>query len=150
MNESPLLGDDFFMLKALHLAELAMDEEEVPIGAMVVYGNEIIGKGYNQTERLQDATAHAEMLAITAAANHLGSKFLNDCTLYVTVQPCVMCAGAIINSRLKKVVYGAFEPKTGCSNFLKAEHLSKKVEWVGGVMEEECGQIMKDFFNSKR
>mgnify|MGYP000288671046 FL=1 len=116
--ETPLLGDDFFMRKAIQLAELAYDEEEVPIGALIVHGTEIIGKGYNQTERLKDSTAHAEMLAITAASNHLQSKYLAECTLYVTIQPCVMCAGAIVSSRLMKVVYGAYEPKTGSSKFL--------------------------------
>lgn len=148
--EAPLLGDEFYMRKAIQLAEQAFDEEEIPIGALVVSGSEIIGKGYNQTERLKDATAHAEMLALTAASNALHSKYLLDCTLYVTVQPCVMCAGAILNARIKRVVYGAFEPKTGCSNYLNSQYLSKHTEWVGGVMEEECTQLMKHFFSNKR
>lgn len=149
MNES-LLGDDFFMRKAISLAEQAFEEQEVPIGALVVCGTEIIGKGYNQMERLMDSTAHAEMLAITAATNHLQNKYLTECTLYVTVQPCIMCAGAILNSRLKKVIYGAFEPKTGCSNFLPSNFLTANTEWQGGVLEEECKNLMKTFFKNKR
>jgi tRNA(adenine34) deaminase len=148
--ETPLLGDDFFMRKAIQLAELAYDEEEVPIGALIVHGTEIIGKGYNQTERLKDSTAHAEMLAITAASNHLQSKYLVECTMYVTIQPCVMCAGAIVSSRLTKVVYGAYEPKTGCSKFLPSSYLSNQIEWSGGVMEEECRDLMQNFFKSRR
>lgn len=148
--DTPLLGDDFYMRKALQLAEQAYEEEEVPIGALIVHETEIIGKGYNQTERLNDATAHAEILAITAASNALNSKVLKDCILYVTVQPCVMCAGAILNSRISKVVYGSFEPKTGCSNFIGSELLTKSTDWVGGIMEEECTQLMKDFFKTRR
>lgn len=138
------------MRKALQLAEQAFNEDEVPIGAMVVYNNEIIGKGYNQSDKLHDCTAHAEMLAITAASNYLQSKVLEGCSLFVTIQPCVMCAGAIISSRLKKVVYGAYEPKTGCTNYLTSNYLSKDVEWIGGVMEEESAALMKGFFKSKR
>lgn len=148
--ENPILGDDFYMRKALQLAEQAFDEEEVPIGALMVYGSEIIGKGYNQTERLFDSTAHAEMIAITAASNHLQSKYLHDCTLYVTIQPCIMCAGAILNARISRVVYGAYEPKTGCSNFLPAGHLTAKTDWLAGVMEKECSAIMKEFFDKRR
>lgn len=148
--ETPLLGDEFFMRKAIQLAELAFDEEEVPIGAVIVHGTDIIGKGYNQTERLKDSTAHAEMLAITAASNHLQSKYLAECTMYVTIQPCVMCAGAIVSSRLMKVVYGAYEPKTGCSKFLPSSFLSKQIEWEGGILEDECKNLMQDFFKSKR
>jgi tRNA(adenine34) deaminase len=148
--DAPLLGDDYFMRKAFQLAEQALEEGEVPIGALIVDATEIIGKGYNQSERLFDSTAHAEMLAITAASNHLQCKYLTDCVLYVTVQPCVMCAGAILNSRIKKVVYGAFEPKTGCSHFLPAKYLTENIEWIGGVMEDECVGLMKAFFKSKR
>jgi len=150
MDTTPLLGDDFFMRKALQLAEQAFDEDEIPIGALLVHGTEIIGKGYNQTERLKDTTAHAEMLAITAASHFLQSKHLLDCTLYVTIQPCVMCAGAIVSSRLKRVVYGAFEPKTGCSQFLPATFLSQHIQWEGGVLENECKEIMQAFFKAKR
>lgn len=148
--DAPLLGEDYFMRKALQLAEQAYDEGEVPVGAIIVSNNQIIGKGYNQTERLFDSTAHAEMLAITASSNHLQSKYLTNSILYVTVQPCVMCAGAILNSRIEKVVYGAFEPKTGCSHFLPSNYLTKNIEWVGGVLEGECSTLMKDFFKSKR
>jgi tRNA(adenine34) deaminase len=148
--DAPLLGDDFYMLKALQLAEQAYEEDEVPIGALVVSDSDIIGKGYNQTERLNDSTAHAEMLAITAASNALNSKVLEGCTLYVTIQPCVMCAGAILNAKISKVVYGAYEPKTGCSNFIGSKYLTKSTEWVGGILEDECTSIMQDFFKSKR
>ena len=148
--DTPLLGDEYFMRKAIQMAELAFDEEEVPIGAVIVHGTDIIGKGYNQTERLKDSTAHAEMLAITAASNYVQSKYLSECTMYVTVQPCVMCAGAIVSSRLMKVVYGAFEPKTGCSKFLPSSFLSKQIEWEGGVLEDECKGLMQEFFKSKR
>ncbi len=144
------LGHDYFMRKALALAIQAFDEGEVPIGAIVVHNNEILGKGYNQTERLLDVTAHAEMLAITAAANNLQSKYLQDCTLYVTIQPCVMCAGAIAHAHISQVVYGAFEPKTGCSKHLNTAFLEQKTEWIGGVLEEDCAALMKDFFKSKR
>ncbi len=144
------LDHAFFMKKALLLAQQAYDEGEVPIGAIIVANNEIIGKGYNQVERLFDSTAHAEMLAITAAFNHLQAKFLDQCILYVTIQPCVMCAGAIKNARLSKVVYGANEPKTGCSMHLQPEFLNHKTEWINGIMTDECAALMKNFFTQLR
>ena len=124
MEDELFKVDEFFMRKALEQAQRAFDEEEVPIGALVVCNNKIIGKGYNQTEKLIDVTAHAEMIAITAAAAELGSKYLDECTLYVTIEPCVMCAGAIKDARFHKIVIGAKEPKTGFSNFLDGRQKS--------------------------
>ncbi|MEK0439775.1 MAG: hypothetical protein RLZZ504_691 [Bacteroidota bacterium] len=140
--------DEYFMAKALELAMQAYDEEEVPIGALVVYENKIIGKGYNQTERLQDVTAHAEMLAVTAASNAVNGKYLDQCTLYVTIEPCLMCAGAIQWARLGKVVWGASEPKFGFSRL--DPNMLGKSETLGGVMAEQCGDVMKRFFKSRR
>ena len=141
--------DVLFMKKALEQAQLAFEDDEVPIGAVVVCKNRIIGKGYNQTEKLRDVTAHAEMLAITAASASLNSKFLDECTLYITVEPCVMCAGAIKHARLSKIVIGAMEPKMGFSNYLDGD-FNIKTELVSGVMEKECRDIMQGFFRGKR
>ncbi len=141
--------DALFMKKALEQAQLAYSENEVPIGAVVVCNNKIIGKGYNQTEKLNDVTAHAEMLAITAAATHLGGKYMDECVLYVTIEPCVMCAGAIKHARFQKVVIGACEPKTGFSRFLTND-FNTKTELKSGVLEEDCSNIMKQFFREKR
>ena len=114
-----VFNDEYFMGKALDLAIQAAEEGEVPIGAVVVHGKQIIGKGYNQTERLNDVTAHAEMLAITAASDYLNSKYLEECTLYVTIEPCTMCAGAIQAARISRVVFGAWDDKGGASVSLK-------------------------------
>lgn len=141
--------DQMFMKKALEQASLAFESDEVPIGAVVVCNNKIIGKGYNQTETLNDVTAHAEMLAITAASSHLGSKFLNECTLYITIEPCVMCAGAIKHARFQRVVIGALEPKMGFTNFI-VEDFNKATEVRTGLMEDECRDLMKRFFQAKR
>ena len=142
-------GDEYFMQKALQMAQEAADTDEIPIGAVVVHKGRIIGKGYNQTEKLNDVTAHAEMLAITAAASFLNNKFLEECTLYVTVEPCLMCAGAIRWARLAKVVYGCSEPKSGFSRELKNLGI-KQTEIVNGVLEEEARTLMQDFFRSRR
>lgn len=141
--------DVVFMQKALEQARMAFDADEVPIGAVVVCNNRIIGKGHNQTEKLKDVTAHAEMLAITAAAGAIGGKYLDECTLYITIEPCVMCAGAIKHARFNRIVVGATEPKMGYSNFLTAQ-FNTKTEIRTGVMESECRQLMKDFFKEKR
>ncbi len=144
-----MLDDEFYMRKALAEALRAADEDEVPIGAVVVHQDRIIGKGYNQTEKLTDVTAHAEMLAITAASQWLNSKWLQECTLYVTIEPCVMCAGAIQWARIGKVVYGAPEPKFGFSHHThKLYHGHTTI--VTGVLENECAELMKDFFRKKR
>jgi tRNA(adenine34) deaminase len=141
------LTADYFMKQALRQAENAFSEDEVPIGAIVVADNQIIGKGYNQVEKLNDPTAHAEMLAITAASSYLSSKYLNDCELYITVEPCVMCYGAIKNARIKKIHIGCLEPKHGFTNFLKTEG---KILVNDGVLAEDCAMLMKTFFESKR
>lgn len=148
-SELSIFSDEHYMQQALHEAEAAFEEGEVPIGAVVVVRNRIIGRGHNQTERLQDATAHAEMLAITAASDFLGSKFLDECTLYVTVEPCVMCAGALSWVRIKKVVYGATEPKSGYHRF-GDEMLHPKTKVVTGVLEHDCRGLMQEFFRSRR
>jgi tRNA(adenine34) deaminase len=144
-----MLDDDYYMRVALRQAERAFEEDEVPIGAVVACEGQIIGKGYNQTERLQDPTAHAEMLAITAACSYLGSKYLQDCVLYVTVEPCLMCAGALRWAQLSRVVVGAPEPKTGFLR-LEADILHPKTLLSKGVLEEECVALMKEFFRKKR
>jgi tRNA(adenine34) deaminase len=141
--------DQVFMQKAIEQAKMAFDADEVPIGAVVVCNNKIIGKGYNQTEKLQDVTAHAEMLAITAACSHMGGKYLDECTLYVTIEPCVMCAGAIKHARFGKIVIGATEPKMGFSNYIN-EDFNTKTEVKLGVLEAECKSLMQTFFKAKR
>lgn len=138
-----------YMKQALQLAKQAYEEEEVPIGAVVVCRGRIIGRGYNQVEKLRDATAHAEMLAITAASDYLGSKFLEDCVLYVTVEPCPMCAGALRWVQLPQIVYGASEPKYGYSRFGDGM-LHPKTEILGGVLAEECATLMRNFFQARR
>ena len=141
--------DERYMRKALEEARRAFEADEIPVGAVVVCGDQIIARGHNLTEMLHDVTAHAEMQAITAAAEHLGGKYLDVCTLYVTVEPCIMCAGAIGWSQLGRLVYGASDPKRGYSYFApKALHPKTKV--VSGVLEEECAALMKEFFQHKR
>lgn len=143
-------NDEHFMKKALQLAEQARDEDEVPVGAIVVSNTgRIIGKGYNQTERLNDVTAHAEMLAITAAANYLGGKYLRECTLYVTLEPCVMCAGAINWSQVDRIVFGAYDEKRGYKHFNETIIHHKK-EVIGGVLENDCSNLILEFFQKKR
>lgn len=149
MEDELFKVDEFYMRKALEQAQRAFDEEEVPIGAVIVCNNKVIGKGYNQTEKLIDVTAHAEMIAITAAAAELGSKYLDECTLYVTIEPCVMCAGAIKHARFHKIVIGAKEPKTGFSNFLDGD-FNMKTELKSGVLEDECRSMMQSFFRNRR
>lgn len=141
--------DERFMRRALQEAEAARDAGEIPVGAIVVAGDRIIARAHNLTETLSDVTAHAEMQAITSAANQLGGKYLTDCTLYVTLEPCVMCAGAIGWSQLRRVVYGASDEKRGFTKFApKALH--PKCTVMTGVLEEECRQLMTDFFRSRR
>lgn len=141
--------DEYFMKQALQLAEQAAEEGEVPIGAIVVSQFRIIGKGYNQTEKLQDPTAHAEMLAITAACTTLGAKYLQDCTIFVTVEPCVMCAGAIRWAQVGRVVYGASEEKFGSVHqHPRIYHPKSAIE--GGVLKLEAATLMQNFFRSRR
>lgn len=138
-----------YMFDALREAQRAAAEDEVPIGAVIVCQGRIIAKGHNMTERLNDPTAHAEMIAITAATEAVGGKYLNDCTLYVTVEPCPMCAGALAWSQIGKVVYGASDPKRGFSRF-SPSLMHPKAEIVSGIMAEECGNIVSEFFQRKR
>ena len=146
--------DERWMECALREAELAYKRKEVPIGAVIVHNSRIIGRGYNQIETLQDPTAHAEMIAITAAANQLGSRRLEKCALYVTLEPCTMCAGAIVLSRIPRLVFGAPDPKAGACgtlyNIVQDSRLNHRVELASGVMEERCGAILKDFFTKVR
>ena len=143
-----------FMYAALQEAEFAVEKDEVPIGAVIVHKNIVIGRGYNQTETLNDATAHAEMIAITAAANNLQSKFLDECELYVTVEPCVMCTGAILLSRIKRIYFGTFEPKFGaCGSLYDLINTGKynhKPEVFSGIYAEESKVLLETFFKSKR
>lgn len=141
--------DEKFMREALREARLAADAGEIPIGAVVVWKGRIIGRGHNQTERLHDTTAHAEMLAITSATETMGGKYLTDCTLYVTVEPCPMCAGALAWAQVGRIVYGAPDQRRGYSLF-SPSLLHPRTEAVGGILQEECVQLMLDFFRDKR
>jgi len=148
------MDDQHFMKEALREAEKALQKDEVPIGAVAVYKNQIIGRGHNQTEQLQDPTAHAEIIAITAAANALSSWRLNDVEMYVTVEPCIMCAGAMVQARIKRVIFGARDAKFGgCGsifNILGEKRLNHRVQITAGVMENEAASLMKSFFGKKR
>ena len=144
-----LYSDDYFMNEALKEARKAFEADEVPVGAVMVANNKIIARAHNYTERLNDVTAHAEMQIITSTANAIGGKYLNDCTLYVTLEPCLMCAGALHWSHITKLVYGATDDKKG---FTKVNQmvLHPKTVVVKGVLENECSTLLKDFFLSKR
>ena len=155
------MNDEYFMQQALKEARLAYDEDEVPIGAVVVMGGRVIARGHNQTERLNDSTAHAEIIALTSAFNHLGSKYLPEASLYVTVEPCLMCAGALYWSKIGRVVFGAEDEKNGYRRGIG--ELSQtifatigpwpfhpKTELIRGILSEDCAQLMRDFFRSKR
>lgn len=140
--------DEYFMRKALQEAEIAFDKGEVPVGAVIVLKGRIIARAHNLTERLNDVTAHAEMQAYTSAADFLGGKYLKDCILYVTLEPCQMCAGASYWTQIGKIVYGASEPKLGFSVLQTKLHPKTKVK--GGVLEEECSKLLKKFFMERR
>lgn len=144
-----VFSDEYFMQQALKQAQIAYEEGEVPVGAIVVCNKSIIAKAYNQVEKLEDITAHAEILAITAASSYLGSKYLKDCTLYVTLEPCLMCAGALKWSQIGKVIYGASDEKGGFMNYGK-EILHKETNLEMGILHEECGAILKRFFKEMR
>ena len=138
-----------YMQEALKEAMFALNEDEIPIGAVVVCNGRLVGKGHNMTERLNDPTAHAEMIAITAATEALGGKYLTDCTLYVTVEPCPMCAGGLMWSQIGRIVYGATDTKRGFSRYIPSiSH--PKTEIVSGVLSEQCSSIITDFFKAKR
>jgi tRNA(adenine34) deaminase len=144
-----LFTHEYFMKEALKEAQKAFDDDEVPVGAIVVAENKIIARAHNLTERLNDVTAHAEMQAITSAANYLSGKYLIDCSIYITLEPCVMCAGALYWSQISKIIYGAKDEKRGFSN--QANNLlHPKTEVLSGVLEEECASIIKQFFKAKR
>ncbi len=149
MEYGSMTTDEQYMRMALEEAKAAWEQGEIPVGAVVVAQGRVIGRGHNLTETLHDVTAHAEMQAITAAAETLGGKYLTGCALYVTVEPCVMCAGAIGWSQLGRLIYGASDEKRGFRRFAP-EALHPKTEVVGGVLEAECAQLMKDFFKGKR
>ena len=146
--------DVMFMRQALMQAEEARKADEVPVGAVIVYEQQIIAKAHNQVETLKDPTAHAEMIALTQAANTLKQKWLYDATVYVTLEPCSMCAGALVLARVKRIVFGAADPKAGsCGSVLQVAHhpqLNHRVDIHSGVLEAECSQILKDFFYEKR
>lgn len=141
--------DPIFMQQALNLAKQALERDEIPIGSVITYNDKIIARSFNQVEMLTDPTAHAEMISITSAINAVGGKYLEDCTLYVTLEPCFMCAGAIHWSRLSRVVFGAPDPKKGFTNY-QPSVLLDKVEILSGVMSAECEQLIKRFFLKKR
>ncbi len=141
--------DAFFMKKALEQAEIALQKGEVPVGALITCQGHVVARAHNLTERLNDPTAHAEMQAITAACNTIGGKYLNQCTLYVTLEPCAMCAGAIAWAQLGRLVYGAQDPKKGFS-IISTNILHPKTTISAGIMAEEAGKLMKDFFAGKR
>lgn len=148
-DEPTIMPDDFFMNEALKEAKKAAEADEIPIGAIIVSAGRIIGRGHNLTERLNDVTAHAEMQAFTAAANYLGGKYLKNCTLYVTLEPCVMCAGASYWTQISRIVFGAYDPKRGFT-VLKQRVTHPKTTITGGIKETECGEIVKAYFESKR
>jgi tRNA(adenine34) deaminase len=145
--ENPF-DDTYFMKRAMQEAEIAFENGEVPVGAVIVVNNRIIGRAHNLTERLKDVTAHAEMQAITAASNFLGGKYLQGCTLYVTLEPCQMCAGALYWSQISKVVYAAPDLERGFS--VMGGHLHPKTEVIGGIMEREASEMLKRFFIQRR
>ncbi len=154
----PEYSHEHFMQHALSEAQQAFDEDEVPIGAVIVINNKIIARAYNQVERLNDATAHAEILAITSACNYFGSKYLTDATLYVTIEPCLMCCGAMYWSKLRSIVYGATDEKNGfrkyfyssASTITNPSPFHPKTKLVSGVLQEECSSLIKKFFKAKR
>jgi len=145
----PVFSDEYFMNEALKEARQAFIEEEVPVGAVVVAGKRIIARARNMTQQLDDVTAHAEMIALTSASNHLGSKYLDECTLYVTLEPCIMCAAALKWAHLGRLVFAASDPKEGYET-IEQPLLHPKTEISFGILENEAAMLLKDFFNEKR
>ncbi|MCX5695985.1 MAG: tRNA adenosine(34) deaminase TadA [Candidatus Omnitrophica bacterium] len=149
-----LKKDILYMQEALKEAEKALDEDEVPVGAVIVNAGKIIARGHNQIERLKDPTAHAEMIALTSAANFLNTKWLNQASLYVTIEPCSMCAGASVLARIKNIYFGAKDPKTGAcgsvTNIASHKKLNHRIKVKGGILQEACGGLLVDFFRKKR
>ncbi|OCX52399.1 tRNA-specific adenosine deaminase [Mucilaginibacter sp. PPCGB 2223] len=148
-DEPEIVPDIFFMKEAFKEAQLALAEDEIPIGAVVVCNGQIIGRGHNLTERLNDVSAHAEMQALTAAANYMGGKYLPECTLYVTLEPCVMCAGASYWFQVGRIVFGAYDTKLGFGR-INQKITHPKTQITGGIMENECGELVRGFFKNKR
>lgn len=144
-----IFTDEYFMKAALREAEIAFKKDEVPVGAVVVYNNKIIARGHNLVEALNDPTAHAEMQAITAASDYLGGKYLSDCTIYVSLEPCLMCAGALFWAQAGAIVYGASDPKRGFSR-VSAQITHPKTEIRSGIMKAECSSLLKEFFEARR
>ena len=146
--------DEVYMSEALKEARKALEKEEVPVGAVVVHKGRIVARGHNQVECLKDPTAHAEMIALTSAANYLNSKWLNDASLYVTIEPCSMCAGAMVLARIKNLYFGARDPKTGAcgsiANIVNHKKLNHRIKVKRGILKEECGSLLKEFFRKKR
>lgn len=145
-----LADHEYFMWHALRQAEEAYNEDEVPIGAVIVINNKIIARAYNQVEKLNDATAHAEVLAITSACSFLGSKYLPGATLYVTIEPCLMCCGALYWSKIDYIIYGAEDEKNGYRKYVAASPFHPKTKVLKGVLEDECATLIKKFFKTKR
>lgn len=146
-----MFDDAYFMREALRQAQLAYDAGEIPVGAVVVWDTKIISRGHNQVEQLNDSTAHAEMIALTSAFSQLGSKYLPEATLYITLEPCLMCSGAMYWSKLKRIVYGATDVKNGYKKTTGENWpFHPKTELVHGIMADECAQLMKDFFAARR
>ena len=147
-------SDEMFMQEAIRQAKIAAGVDEVPVGAVIVHERKIIAKAHNQIETLKDPTAHAEMIAITQATNYLSSKWLQECTLYVTIEPCSMCAGALVLARIKRVCFGAFEPKTGACgsvvNIANNKLLNHRMDVKGGILADECSVLVSTFFLEKR
>lgn len=144
-----IYSDEYFMNEALKEAERAREEQEIPVGAVIVADKRIIARAHNQTEILQDATAHAEMIAITAAANNIGAKYLNQCTLFVTIEPCTMCASASAWAQFGRIVYGAGDPKAGYGRIIQ-DILHPKTKIKSGVLKEKCSALLSDFFRQRR
>lgn len=145
------MTDEYYMMQALKEAKKAMEEGEVPVGAVVILNGKLIARGYNMVEKLNDPTAHAEMIALTSAFNYIGAKYLPEAALYVTVEPCLMCAGALYWSKIGRIVWGADDEKNGHKRITREEWpFHPKTEIVKGVMKEECSRLMKDFFKEKR
>lgn len=145
------MDDAYFMKQALAQAQIAFEEDEVPVGAIVVLNNKIIARGHNQVEKLKDPTAHAEIIALTSAFNYLGSKYLPEAVIYITIEPCLMCAGALYWSKIKRIVYGAADEKNGYLHITKETFpFHPKTEVEQGVLKEECTELMKSFFRKKR
>lgn len=153
-SENHATDHNIYMAKAFKQAEQAYEEGEVPVGAVVVLNNRIIGRGYNQTEKLKDPTAHAEIIAISSACATIENKYLTDCSMYVTLEPCMMCAGALVWSKIKTVVFGALDENAGgCGslfNIVQNQNLNHRIEVIQGIMEQDCSYLLKAFFKKKR